>query len=115
MRPEQPTAWAALARSTASTVESAEMAATTGALPSRAAMTVLRISIFSSKRSVGASPSEPRQTMPVQPFSMSHWAWRATKARSTLQSGSKAVVMAGITPMKFIASPKVFRWGLRPV
>jgi len=78
MSPEQPAAWASWAAWTASAVESAEIAATTGALPPRAATTVFRISFFSARVSVDASPSEPRQTTPLQPFSTSHCAWRAT-------------------------------------
>src|SRR3954471_15332133 len=102
MRPLTPWACAAFASFTASSVESADMAATTGTLLATAPTSVSRSAIFSSKESVAASPSEPTATIPLTPFSICQRAWRATKAWSMFRFASNAVAHAGMTPFHFM-------------
>src|SRR6202522_3411268 len=71
IRPSHPASAAAFARDTASEVVSAEMEATTGPRP-RIALTHARSTpSFSSNDKVAPSPSDPRATIPLQPFSSS--------------------------------------------
>ena len=78
MRPEQPACSAVFARATDSSVESEEMAATTGACFA-AAITLRITASFSARVRVAASPSEPSVMMPVQPLASSHCTWRVVK------------------------------------
>ncbi len=56
------------------------MPATSGTRPPKAWTSVRSTSSFSTTDSVAASPSEPSATMPVQPDSIIHSAWRARNA-----------------------------------
>src|SRR5258706_7543038 len=106
MSPPHPAPAAVFASATASSVEIAATPEITAPRLPTAFTTVSSTAFFSAPVSVAVSPSEPSGTMDVHPASIIIPPCFARKAWSTVPSGLKGVVSAGMTPFQ-----KVFMGG----